>query len=107
MRSSSPAPSRTGTRRRTGLAVGAAAALTLTAAACAGTQSSSAPGSAAGPITIGMSLPLSGPVADNSKNGYQGYQLWAAQVNAHGGLLGRQVKLVVLAHGCQQSTTMP
>jgi branched-chain amino acid transport system substrate-binding protein len=51
------------------------------------------------PLKIGMSLPLTGPVADNSKSGYQGYKLWAAQVNGNGGLLGRKVTLDVLDDG--------
>jgi branched-chain amino acid transport system substrate-binding protein len=46
-----------------------------------------------------MSLPLTGPVADVSKSGYEGYRLWAAEVNASGGLLGRKVKLNVLDDG--------
>jgi branched-chain amino acid transport system substrate-binding protein len=46
-----------------------------------------------------MSLPMTGPVADVSKSGYQGYELWASQVNAAGGLLGRQVKLDMLDDG--------
>jgi branched-chain amino acid transport system substrate-binding protein len=46
-----------------------------------------------------MSLPLTGPVADVSKSGYEGYQLWASDVNAAGGLLGRKVKLNVLDDG--------
>jgi branched-chain amino acid transport system substrate-binding protein len=102
-----PGSHSSGMRRGKGLPVFLAAALALPVAACAGTQSSSSSaGSSSGPITIGMSLPLSGPVADNSKNGYQGYQQWAATVNAHGGLLGRQVKLVVLDDGFQQNTAI-
>ena len=74
-----------------------AIASVLATAAC----SSAAPGSnsTSGPITIGMSLPLSGPVADVSKSGYEGYQQWVADVNAAGGLLGRQIKLDVLDDG--------
>jgi branched-chain amino acid transport system substrate-binding protein len=52
-----------------------------------------------------MSLPLTGPVADVSKSGYQGYQLWASQLNAAGGLLGRQVKLNVLDDGFDPNQT--
>jgi branched-chain amino acid transport system substrate-binding protein len=48
-----------------------------------------------------MSLPLTGPVADVSKSGYEGYRLWASQVNASGGLIGRQVTLKVLDDGFQ------
>ena len=57
------------------------------------------------PITIGMSLPMTGPVADVSKSGYQGYELWASQVNAAGGLLGRQVKLDMLDDGFDPNQT--
>jgi branched-chain amino acid transport system substrate-binding protein len=53
------------------------------------------------PITVGISLPLSGP---QQAGGFQldgqacekGYELWASDVNSHGGLLGRPVKLVIL-----------
>lgn len=71
-------------------------------AACGSTSSSSSGGSSGSPhqpLVIGMSLPLTGPVADVSKSGYEGYRLWAAQVNATGGLLGRLVKLEVLDDG--------
>ena len=51
------------------------------------------------PIKIGMSLPLTGPVADVAKSGDQGYQAWATQVNATGGLLGRKVSLDILDDG--------
>jgi branched-chain amino acid transport system substrate-binding protein len=52
-----------------------------------------------------MSLPMTGPVADVSKSGYQGYELWAGQVNAAGGLLGRQVKLDMLDDGFDPGQT--
>jgi branched-chain amino acid transport system substrate-binding protein len=52
-----------------------------------------------------MSLPLTGPAADVAKAGYQGYKLWASQVNASGGLLGRQVKLDVLDDGMDPNQT--
>ena len=53
------------------------------------------------PITIGISLPLAGP---QQAGGFQpdglackkGYELWASDVNSHGGLLGRPVKLIIL-----------
>ena len=55
------------------------------------------------PITIGISLPLSGP-PQGSAQGFapdgqatkRGYELWASDVNSHGGLLGRPVKLIIL-----------
>ena len=36
----------------------------------------------------------------------RGYQLWASDVNAHGGLLGRQVKLVILNDHSSQNTVV-
>jgi branched-chain amino acid transport system substrate-binding protein len=46
------------------------------------------------PIKIGVSLSLSGAFAGAGGNMDQrGYQLWVDYVNAHGGLLGRQVTL--------------
>jgi branched-chain amino acid transport system substrate-binding protein len=74
-------------------AVASIATLALSACSSSGSTGSS------GPLRIGMSLPMTGPVADVSKSGLQGYQLWAAQVNAKGGLLGRQIKLDVLDDG--------
>jgi len=52
-----------------------------------------------------MSLPLTGPAADVAASGYQGYELWAAQVNATGGLLGRKVQLNVLDDGFDPNQT--
>jgi branched-chain amino acid transport system substrate-binding protein len=88
------------------LAAGAALALTTVAACGSAASSGSAAGQpSSGPITIGMSLPMTGPVADVSKSGYQGYELWAAQVNADGGLLGRKVRLDMLDDGFDPNQT--
>lgn len=72
-------------------------------AAC-GSGNSGSGGS--GPLRIGASLPLTGPVADVSKPGYQGYQAWQKKINAAGGLLGRQVEFVVLDDGFDQNTVV-
>ena len=55
------------------------------------------------PITVGISLPLSGPpqgtaqgFAPDGQACKKGYELWASDVNSHGGLLGRPVKLIIL-----------
>lgn len=97
------------TPRRPHLALATAAVLLAGSGALAGcapsSSSSSSGGAGAGPITIGMSLPLTGPAADVAKAGYQGYKLWASQVNASGGLLGRQVKLDVLDDGMDPNQT--
>lgn len=49
---------------------------------------------AADPIKIGFAISLSGPLAGGGKSGLLAYQMWAAEVNARGGILGRQVELV-------------
>ena len=49
---------------------------------------------AAEPIKIGFGIALSGPLAGGGKSRLLAYQMWAEEVNARGGLLGRQVKLV-------------
>jgi branched-chain amino acid transport system substrate-binding protein len=63
--------------------------------------------SASGPITIGVSLSLTGDFSADGKYFQQGYDLWAHDVNAKGGLLGRQVKMNYLndASSPQQVTT--
>ena len=55
------------------------------------------------PITVGISLPLYGPpqgsaagFAPDGQATRRGYELWASDVNSHGGLLGRPVKLIIL-----------
>jgi branched-chain amino acid transport system substrate-binding protein len=45
------------------------------------------------PITIGISVSLSGDFSADGQAFEAGYQLWARDVNRAGGLLGRQVKL--------------
>ncbi len=69
-----------------------------------GSTTSSAP---AGPITIGVSLSLTGDFSGDGKALQQGYDLWAADVNAKGGLLGHQVtmKYVDDASSVQQVQT--
>lgn len=51
---------------------------------------------AQGPIKIGISLSLSGDFSADGQGFQNGYELWADQVNASGGLLGRQVKLDIV-----------
>ena len=46
------------------------------------------------PISIGFSMALTGSLAVNGKSGLLATQIWAEDVNAKGGLLGRPVKLV-------------
>ena len=77
-------------RAAAGLAVAAVALI-----AAFGGSSSSA--STSGPVTIGISLSLSGDFAADGQAFQRGYQLWAADQNARGGLLGQKVKLDILS----------
>lgn len=93
-RSASPAASdRPWWRAVAGSALVALCALSL--AAC-GSGASGSAAAAARPLTIGVSLSLSGQFADPGRAALRGYQLWVDTVNASGGILGRTVRLVVL-----------
>jgi branched-chain amino acid transport system substrate-binding protein len=50
---------------------------------------------AADPIKLGASLSLTGRFSDSAKYVKEGYDLWAEEVNAKGGLGGRKVEVVV------------
>jgi branched-chain amino acid transport system substrate-binding protein len=83
------------------MAMGAVALCAGLLAACSGGGSSSpsagATGpSSTGPITIGASLSLHGGFSADGVAFQQGYELWAKDVNAHGGILGRKVVLKIL-----------
>lgn len=58
------------------------------------------------PILIGASLPLSGRFSEPGSAAQQGYEIWAAMVNANGGLLGRPVELTVLDNASDQDTAV-
>ncbi|HVC24249.1 MAG TPA: amino acid ABC transporter substrate-binding protein [Acidimicrobiales bacterium] len=65
-------------------------------ASSAGAADHAAP-KAATPITIGVSLSLSGDFSADGQAFQRGYQLWAKDVNRAGGLLGRPVKLDIVS----------
>ena len=46
------------------------------------------------PIRIGYCLSLTGPVSENSRSAQLAHAIWMQDVNRHGGLLGRRVKLI-------------
>jgi branched-chain amino acid transport system substrate-binding protein len=54
-------------------------------------------------IKIGASLSLSGDFAADGQAFKRGYQLWAANVNSHGGLLGCPVKLDIVSDASSPS----
>jgi branched-chain amino acid transport system substrate-binding protein len=77
------------------LVIGASALLaTALIAACGSSGSGS--GSSSKPLLIGTSLSLTGDFSADGQAYERGYELWASDVNAHGGIMGRKVQLVVL-----------
>jgi branched-chain amino acid transport system substrate-binding protein len=90
----------------------AVAAVAAFVAGCGGSGSSSSSASSSGsasnasgttssasksPITIGASLSLSGDFASDGQAFEKGYELWAKDQNAAGGLLGHPVKLDIIS----------
>ncbi len=73
----------------------AACSSSSSSSSSAATSTSSSPSSKA-PITIGASLSLTGDFSADGQAFERGYQLWAADVNAKGGILGRPVTLKIL-----------
>jgi branched-chain amino acid transport system substrate-binding protein len=89
---------------RRGLTGTAVAALGLIATACGGGTTPTAP---AAPITIGVSVSQTGDFSGDGKALIQGYDLWAQDENAKGGLLGHKItmKYVDDASSTQQVVT--
>jgi branched-chain amino acid transport system substrate-binding protein len=73
----------------------------------AGCGGSSAPAAASAPITIGVSVSMTGDFSGDGKALVQGYDLWAQDINKAGGLLGHKVtmKYVDDASSTQQVVT--
>ncbi|MFJ2832844.1 amino acid ABC transporter substrate-binding protein [Streptomyces sp. NPDC087263] len=78
----------------------AASFLLLGTAACGGT----AGGDTNGPIKIGASLPLTGEFSQPGQAAKRGYQVWQEMINKNGGLLGRDVKLVIKDDASNQNS---
>lgn len=79
----------------TGAAAGGRTATTPPDDTADGTAADDAAATAAGePIRIGVSLPLTGDFSEPGQGIQRGYDLWAADVNAAGGILGRPVELL-------------
>jgi branched-chain amino acid transport system substrate-binding protein len=68
---------------------------TTTTSSATGSATAASTGTKA-PITIGISLSLTGDFSADGQAFDQGYNLWAKDVNAGGGILGRPVKLTIL-----------
>ncbi len=88
--------------------VGAAAlsgVMALTLAACVDDGGDDGGGGGdGGTITIGTSLPLTGEFSQPGEAAEQGYEVWKETVNDAGGLLGKDVELVVKDDASNQNT---
>jgi branched-chain amino acid transport system substrate-binding protein len=93
------------TARTAAVTILAAASLAACGLSSTGTPSTSNNGGPSGtPIKVGISLSETGQFSADGLACLRGYQLWAADVNSHGGLLGRPVRLVVLNDNSDQNT---
>jgi len=74
----------------------------------AATETPAGDGTAASgePIRIGVSLPLTGDFSEPGQGIREGYEVWAADVNDAGGLLGRQVELLFRDDGSDPNTAV-
>src|SRR3954470_22654951 len=95
-------------RSRTPLRAIATAGVALLALAACGSSSGSSGGGGGddGPIVVGISLPLTGDFSQPGGEAKRGYEIWADQVNASGGLLGRQVELKIVDDASNQDTVV-
>jgi branched-chain amino acid transport system substrate-binding protein len=84
------------THRARFLALGTSALLACGLIAACGGSNSSGKSTGSGPILIGASLSLTGDFSPDGQAYQRGYELWEHDINAHGGLLGRKVQLIIL-----------
>jgi branched-chain amino acid transport system substrate-binding protein len=91
-------------RRRRLSAAALTGALAFGLAACGGDDSGGGGGDADDPIVIGTSLPLTGEFSQPGQAAEQGYKIWVDTVNESGGLLGRDVELIVKDDASNQNT---
>jgi branched-chain amino acid transport system substrate-binding protein len=77
--------------------------MAVAASAAAATPATFAKG-AEGPIRIGFSIAQTGNIASGGKAGLAALELWRSDVNAAGGLLGRNVEFVVYDDQSQAGT---
>lgn len=76
-------------------------ALVIGVAGCDGGASD---GETDSPIVVGTSLPLTGEFSQPGQAAQEGYEVWREMVNESGGLLGRDVELVVKDDASNQNT---
>jgi branched-chain amino acid transport system substrate-binding protein len=89
------------------VALMAVAVLAIVAAGCGDDDDSASQGGGGGssePINIGASLPLTGEFSEPGKAAEQGYKVWEALVNESGGMLDRDVRMVIKDDASNQNT---
>jgi branched-chain amino acid transport system substrate-binding protein len=87
------------------LALVTTAALATAVAGC-GERPSASSADSHKPITIGISLPLTGDFSQPGTQAKRGYEVWVNMVNAKGGMLGRQVELKITDDASNQDTVV-
>lgn len=93
------------TRSRTNRRLQAMAATSIVVMGLAACGSDGGSGSDSDePIKIGTSLPLTGEFSQPGTAAQQGYQVWEQMVNDSGGLLGRDVELIIKDDASNQNT---
>jgi branched-chain amino acid transport system substrate-binding protein len=92
--------------RRTVLAASLAAVVSVGLTACGSRPSEKTAAPTTKPLVIGISLPLTGDFSQPGGEAKRGYEIWAKQVNAKGGLLGRQVQLKIVDDASNQDTVV-
>lgn len=93
-------------RSRFWVAVVLAAVTALVVAACGDDSDSGDSGDSSEPISVGVSLPLTGEFSQPGKAAQQGYEIWEQTVNNEGGMLDRDVELVVKDDASDQNTVV-
>jgi branched-chain amino acid transport system substrate-binding protein len=78
--------------------------MALSLAACVDDGDDGGGGGSDDPIRIGTSLPLTGEFSQPGQAAEQGYQVWKEMVNEDGGLLGRDVEIIVKDDASNQNT---
>ncbi|MDT4989068.1 MAG: branched-chain amino acid transport system substrate-binding protein [Micromonosporaceae bacterium] len=94
-------------QRPGGLATaGVLAVVTSLVLAACGSRPSAKSNDTGKPLVIGVSLPLTGDFSQPGSEAKRGYEVWRNQVNAKGGLLGRQVQLKIVDDASSQDTVV-
>jgi branched-chain amino acid transport system substrate-binding protein len=93
-------------RHRASIAAALAVVTGLAVTACGSRPSERTDTDSSKPIVVGISLPLTGDFSQPGTEARRGYEVWASQVNAAGGLLGRKVELKIVDDASNQDTVV-